>query len=187
MVYIVLVLSPKLWQILNSDNLPNRTGEIMTGCWSSEGFLDNIYGTLYQYSGCCFAFLFNTVGSLSCERWLSMFVHTIINVNCDKTKQDCKLYEDAPYLLVRNVCVSCVRYTKMVGLIFCYINHSFRTKFCVIFVAWIFLKFQNKNNGFVQSAAMFINPHNALFLTREVQKKTHLNLHKCFLTLESGV
>jgi len=49
--------------ILNSDNVPNRTCEIMTDCWSSEGFLDSIYATLYQYSGCCFALFFNTVGA----------------------------------------------------------------------------------------------------------------------------
>jgi hypothetical protein len=49
--------------ILNSDNVPNRTDDIMTGCWNSEGFLDNIYATLYQYSGCCSALLFNTVSA----------------------------------------------------------------------------------------------------------------------------
>jgi hypothetical protein len=49
--------------ILNSDYIPNRIGDIMTGCWISEGFFDDIYATLYQYSGFCFALLFNTVGA----------------------------------------------------------------------------------------------------------------------------
>jgi len=44
-----------------------------------------------------------------------------MTLNVIRQSRNVNYMKIAPYLLVRNVAVSCVRYTKMVGLIFCYI------------------------------------------------------------------
>jgi hypothetical protein len=86
------------------------------------------------------------------------------SVKCNKEKQECKLYEDCT-----------IHASKKCGCVMCKIHQNGGINFLLhrsLIAYKIFLKFKNKNNGFVQSAAMFISPHNALFLTREVQKKT---------------